>query len=118
MSFIQLIQQHGECRLSYRRPVSTAKRIVLKGMTPNEIKGAMLMRGITQSEVAKVHCCGQTRVSNVINGRSANLQIRIAIAEAIDMPITEIFPDEIHRRPSGRIRIPSDYYQAAMAATG
>lgn len=118
MSFIQLIQQHGEYRLSYRRRVSPEKRIARKGMTPNEIKGAMMMRGITQAEIAKVYCCGQTRVSNVVNGRSANLQIRRAIADAIEKPITEIFPDEIHRRPSGRIRIPSDYYQAAMAAAG
>jgi len=87
-------------------------------MTPAEIKAALLMLGITQAEIGEVIGKPRSRVGEVVNGRSANLEIRTAIAEAIGKPITEVFPDEVHRRPSGRIRIPSDYYQAAMAAAG
>jgi len=87
-------------------------------MTPAEIKAALLMRGITQAEIALVLGKPRSRIGEVISGFSANLQIRTAIAEAIEKEITEVFPDEIHRRPSGRIRVPSDYYQAAMAAAG
>jgi len=87
-------------------------------MNPAEIKGSMLMKGVTQAEVAEVLGRDKSRVSDVVNGRSANLEIRTAIAEAIGKEITDVFPDEVHRRPSGRIRVPSDYYQAAMAAAG
>jgi len=87
-------------------------------MTPAEIKAAMMVLGITQAEIASVMGKPRSRIGEVVNGNSANLEIRTAVARAINKPITEIFPDEIHRRPSGRICIPSDYYQAAMAAAG
>jgi len=87
-------------------------------MTPAEIKAAMMVLGITQAEIALVIGRPRSRIGEVVNGNSANLQIRTAIAEAIGKPIMEIWPDEQYRRPSGRICIPSDYYQAAMAAVG
>jgi len=71
-------------------------------MTPSDIKSAMLKRGITQQEIADISKSSRQRINEVINGKSSNLAIRQAVAD--------------YRRPSGRIRIPSAYYQAAMAS--
>jgi len=85
-------------------------------MTPAEIKAVMLKRGITQTEIAAVLKKDASLVGKVINGKSTNLSIRTGVAVAINKPLMDVFPDEAYRRPSGRIRIPSAYYQAAMAS--
>jgi len=85
-------------------------------MTPSDIKSAMLKRGITQQEIADISKSSRQRINEVINGKSSNLAIRQAVADAIAKPLMDVFPDEAYRRPSGRIRIPSAYYQAAMAS--
>jgi len=85
-------------------------------MTPSDIKSAMLKRGITQSEISLVIKKDPSLIGKVINGKSTNLTIRKAVADAINTPLIEVFPDEAYRRASGRIRIPSAYYQAAMAS--
>ncbi len=85
-------------------------------MTPAEIKAAMLKRGITQTEISIVLGKDASLVGKVINGKSTNLAIRQGVAEAIEKELTEVFPDEAYRRPSGRICKPSAYFQRAMAS--
>lgn len=84
-------------------------------MTPVKIKQIMLARGLSQSDIASDIKKDPSLVAKVINGKSTNLAIRQGVAAAIDKPLMEVFPDEAYRRASGRIRIPSAYYQAAMA---
>ena len=72
-------------------------------MTPAEIKAAMLLKGISQTEIAEALDKGHARINEVINGRSSNKVVRAAIAKAIGKPIEKVFPDEKFRRPSGRI---------------
>jgi len=85
-------------------------------MKPVQIKAALLLNGVTQAEIAEVTGKERARVNEVINGRGANKDIRIAVANAIQKPLLDVFPDEKFRTPSGRIRIPSDYYLQAMRA--
>jgi len=72
-------------------------------LTPSDIKIAMLRIGISQSEIAEALNEERASVSGVINGRRTTRSIREAVAKAIGKPIADVFPDEVHRRPSGRI---------------
>lgn len=72
-------------------------------MTPAEIKAAMILKGISQTEIATELGRDRTEVSAVINGRRTTLYIRQAIARAIGKPLLEVFPDEKYREPYGRI---------------
>jgi len=84
-------------------------------MKPSDIKAAMLKRGITQREISLVAGTTPTRISEVINGRATKREYRQAVAEAIEAPLTTAFPDEVHRK-NGRIQVPSEYFQKAMAS--
>ncbi len=74
-----------------------------RGMTPAEIKAALLLRGISQAEIAEVIGCSRDLVSHVINGRRTTRRIREAVAKALGRDVEAIWPDEIYRRASGRI---------------
>jgi len=75
----------------------------LKALTPAEIKAMLLLRGISQTEIAEVAGVERSRVSEVINGRRTTRRIREAVAKALGKEVAAIWPDEIYRRPSGRI---------------
>ena len=75
----------------------------MKGLTSAEIKAALLLRGISQTEIAEASGVERSRVSEVINGRRTTRRIREAVAKALGRDVEAIWPDEIYRRPSGRI---------------
>ncbi|WP_287962504.1 helix-turn-helix domain-containing protein [Alcanivorax sp.] len=75
----------------------------MKGLTPAEIKAALLLRGVSQTEIAEAARVERSRVSEVINGRRTTRRIREAVAKALGRDVEAIWPDEIYRRPSGRI---------------
>ena len=83
-------------------------------MTPAKIKALMMLHGVSQAEIAEVTGKDRSRVNEVVNLRGSTFEIRKAVAESINKPLLEVFPDEQYRRPGGRIRIPSDYYLQAM----
>lgn len=72
-------------------------------MTNREIKARLILRGITMTEIARSLNVTHAAVSRVISGRDATPRIRQAVAQAIGVPVEEIWPDmatDATRRPS------------------
>ena len=57
------------------------------------IKAALVLAGVTQSEIARSLEVTVSSVNDVISGRRDNPRIRSAIASAIGKPVSEIWPD-------------------------
>jgi lambda repressor-like predicted transcriptional regulator len=61
-------------------------------LTPQEIRAALLIKGITQASIAKKLGVTESLVSMVVHGKEKNSEIRKAIAKAVGKPIREIWP--------------------------
>jgi lambda repressor-like predicted transcriptional regulator len=66
-----------------------------RGMTPNEIRAAMALRGIKQVDIARAAGVSPGFVNQVINGvgRNKGFRVRPYIAKAIGKTVEEIWPD-------------------------
>lgn len=62
-------------------------------MKPNEIKAALVLRGITAVSIAKSLGLARSNVTATISGKRRTPRIRQAIAAAIGRPVAEVFPD-------------------------
>jgi lambda repressor-like predicted transcriptional regulator len=58
-----------------------------------EIKAALALAGIYQTDIARKVGVHPVHVNDVIYGRRPTPRIRAAIAEAINKPVSEIWPD-------------------------
>ncbi|OIO75445.1 MAG: hypothetical protein COS35_06595 [Zetaproteobacteria bacterium CG02_land_8_20_14_3_00_50_9] len=76
-------------------------------MKPVQIKAALILTGRSQIDIANDLGVHVSRVNEVINNRSANKRIRIAIAKIVEKDVKAIWPDEAYRRPNGRIIEPA-----------
>lgn len=63
-------------------------------MKPNEIKAALVLNGITATSIAKTIGLPRPNVSETISGVRKTKRIRKAIANAIGMPVEEVFPEQ------------------------
>ena len=72
-------------------------------MKPEEIKAALIIKRVSQTEIARQAGCSRALVSAVINGDRTNRDIRIRIAKAIEKKTATVFPNERYREPYGRI---------------
>ena len=61
-------------------------------VTPEEIKAALILKGIKMVEVAEKCNVKPTTVSQVIAGRSKSARIQITIAKIIEKDVCEIWP--------------------------
>ena len=64
-----------------------------KVMKPNEIKAALVLRGITVTSIARSLGVVRPNVSQTIGGIRRTARIRQAIADAIELPVRQVFPD-------------------------
>ena len=62
-------------------------------MEPNEIRAELVRRGITVTNIARQEAVSQPYISQHLSGVRKSSRIRRAIAEAIDRPVHEIWPD-------------------------
>ena len=62
-------------------------------MNPNEIKAALVLRGITATSIARSLGVARPNVSETIVGIRRTVRIRQAIADAIELPVRQVFPD-------------------------
>jgi len=63
-------------------------------MRPEEIKARLILRGITQAEIARRLKVSRGAISQVISGRERNQRIRKAIARALGLKVSDIWPEE------------------------
>ena len=63
-------------------------------MKPAEIRGALVTREITNAEIARELGITPTMVGYVIRGKKKTLYIRQAMARRLNLPITDLWPDE------------------------
>lgn len=63
-------------------------------MKPNEIRAALVLRGITVTSIADRVGAKRPNVSMVISGARPTQRIRAAIAEAIGKPVDKVFPPD------------------------
>lgn len=63
------------------------------GWTPNQIRARMVLLGITVVSVAKPLLVCPEAVTMVIHNKRRSPYIRQAIADAIGVPVTEIWPE-------------------------
>lgn len=61
-------------------------------MKPNEIRGALVLRNITVTSIAKKIGAKRPNVSAVIAGNLQTVYVQEAIAAAIGKPVDEVFP--------------------------
>ncbi len=61
-------------------------------MKPERIKYLLALRGITQQKIADMVGVSPPNVAAVISGERKTPHIQGAIAEAIDRPISQVFP--------------------------
>jgi lambda repressor-like predicted transcriptional regulator len=75
-----------------------AEAIVQKGMTPKEIKAALILRGVSIKEIAETAGVTSGAVSQTIYQYRRNgyrgLRIRKFIALALNRRVDEIWPDD------------------------
>ena len=62
-------------------------------METKKIKSDLILAGVTQSEIARSLNVAVACVNDVVTGKRKNPRIRAAIAEAINKPVSEIWPD-------------------------
>jgi lambda repressor-like predicted transcriptional regulator len=62
-------------------------------MTAREIKAALILKGVTQTAIAKEAGISQTLVNLTIQGVERNRKARNGISKALGIPIHEIWPD-------------------------
>jgi|DewCreStandDraft_3_1066083.scaffolds.fasta_scaffold00874_4 transcriptional regulator with XRE-family HTH domain len=63
-------------------------------MRPEEIKARLILKGITQAEIARRLKVSRGAISQVISGRERNQRIRKAIARALGLKVSDIWPEE------------------------
>lgn len=56
------------------------------------IKADLIIKGVTQTSIAKSLDVSVASVNDVISGKRSTPRIRLAIAEAIGKPVSEIWP--------------------------
>mgnify|MGYP001093293609 CR=1 FL=1 len=61
-------------------------------MPAEQIKAALLLRGIAQVDVARSLGVSYSMINKTIEGRSVSHRVRTAIAEAIGKDLKEIWP--------------------------
>ena len=57
---------------------------------------ALKAKGIRQKEIAARCGVSPAAVSQVLNGKACSQKIRVAIAEAVNLPVEELFPLPSH----------------------
>ncbi|MDR7435865.1 MAG: helix-turn-helix transcriptional regulator [Armatimonadota bacterium] len=63
-------------------------------MRPEEIKARLILKGITQAEIARRLKVSRGAISQVISGRERNQRIRKAIARALGLKVSDIWPED------------------------
>lgn len=63
-------------------------------METREIKALMMLKGVTNASIAATESVSRTWVSLVLTGKRRSSRIRTAIATAVGVPVTTIWPDE------------------------
>lgn len=66
--------------------------------TAKIIKKLMIDCGISGAAIARALRCDRTNIYHVIEGRSKSKKVRKAIAEALGVHISELWPDEKPKR--------------------
>ena len=69
-----------------------------KKMTPKEIKILLLQNDITQAAIAKKLKVSRTSIHNVIKGIVESHRIKQAIASAVGMKVSELWPNKDGKR--------------------
>lgn len=67
-------------------------------MTPNQIKGSLIFSGIKLVDIADECDVSEQSVGQVIRGLSTSDRIQRVIAEKIDKPVEEVFPERYQPR--------------------
>ena len=59
-------------------------------------KAALVLRGVSQAEIARKSGVTATHVSDVLYGRRRSQRVERAIAEALGRTVDELFPSQVH----------------------
>lgn len=69
-------------------------------MHPEQIKAALRMKGHTQAMLADELHVARTTIGQTINGRVKSERIQDRISEVLEVPVKEIWPNQIRLRRS------------------
>lgn len=61
-------------------------------MKPNEIKAALMLKNIRQTDIARRLKLRQSTVNDVIAGRGKSARVQNEVAKLLEKPVEEIFP--------------------------
>ncbi|HEV7700504.1 MAG TPA: helix-turn-helix transcriptional regulator [Pyrinomonadaceae bacterium] len=71
-------------------------------MTPSEIKGALISKGISLTEIANATGTSVSEVSRCISGDGLYLKIREEIARRLAKSVKRVFSKRTHPQPQKR----------------
>ena len=77
---------------------------LLSGLLSSKRRASFIIQsfGVTQKELAEKIGAHHQSVSDVVRGKRKTLWIRLAIAEALGVPLSELWPGEGYQRTSKR----------------
>lgn len=67
---------------------------MIEDMNPSEIRARMVIHGVPQARIANACGVSRTMIAKVIDGKSVSDRVQKAIADAIKMDVTRIWPSK------------------------
>jgi lambda repressor-like predicted transcriptional regulator len=74
------------------RPPSVARSTLARPWPPQEIRAALMLRGVKQKDIAKEVGVDASMISLVIKCERVSRRVRKAIAQALGREVVEIWP--------------------------
>ncbi len=62
-----------------------------------KIKALMVLKGVTGVDIARKLGISRVTVAVVLNGHGKSRRVQKAIADALERPVSELWPEEDHR---------------------
>ena len=72
---------------------SVTERKTTFAMSPNEIRAALILRGIRQTDIARSLGLTRYTVCNVIGGYRTSRRVKQKIADTLELPVHKVFPE-------------------------
>jgi DNA-binding XRE family transcriptional regulator len=77
-------------------------QILMTSYKPLKIRSELVAMGVTNSHIAKELGVSRQAVTQTIYNESKSRRIRLAIAEALQRPVEQVWPDEDPATPAER----------------
>ena len=64
----------------------------------NEIKALMVLKGVKQADICRKLHVRPASVSQIVSGKKVSARIRAAIAKALGVTVSDLWPENNHKK--------------------